>query len=64
MLNSYKDAIGMSYLEAFLVLRDIGYTTRITSEDGRLAIAISNEYKPTRVNLVLVNGIVTEVTNS
>lgn len=53
--------IGMTVDEAVEVIEEAGFFARVVAEDGEY-FAVTEDYVTTRVNLVVVAGVVTEAT--
>jgi len=54
-----QELIGMSEEAAEKCAVDAGYTWRVTERDGEM-FAMTMDYYPTRINVVVENGLVTE----
>jgi len=58
----YNNLIGKTFEEARTILEQSGFSWRVTNVDGSSRI-ITDDYRPDRVNITLVNGIVLETSN-
>lgn len=57
-----SDLIGMTKEAAMAKVKGSGRKVRVISEDG-VALSASCDYVPTRVNIAVVDGLVTAVSN-
>jgi hypothetical protein len=53
-----ESVVGKSLADADYLCKSRGYRTRIVCEDGQYYV-VTRDYVPTRINLTLTNGVIT-----